>query len=123
MARYKGRQNAKAVERDFPHFVDIVVPLGGLGTKLTPCTNFTPNTASNRSAVMVGTMPTAVLFGGALLIWPQLNHSRPYLAQASSCFLLHPSRPQRVGPCPDVRFTRKSGHVQLGMSALCQKRT
>ena len=34
MTRYKGRQNAKAVERDFPHFVDIVVPLGGLGSKL-----------------------------------------------------------------------------------------
>ena len=34
MARYKGRQNAKAVEKDFPHFVDILVPLGGLGTRL-----------------------------------------------------------------------------------------
>jgi hypothetical protein len=34
MTRYKGRANAKAVERDFPHFVDIVVPLGGLGSKL-----------------------------------------------------------------------------------------
>ena len=34
MARYKGRQSAKDVERDFPHFVDIAVPLGGLGTKL-----------------------------------------------------------------------------------------
>ena len=34
MTRYKGRQSAKAVERDFPHFVDIVVPLGGHGTKL-----------------------------------------------------------------------------------------
>ena len=34
MSRYKGRQSAKAVERDFPHFVDIVVPVGGLGSKL-----------------------------------------------------------------------------------------
>ena len=34
MTRYKGTANAKAVERDFPHFVDIVVPLGGLGSKL-----------------------------------------------------------------------------------------
>jgi hypothetical protein len=32
--RYKSRLNAKAVERDFPHFVDIVVPPGGLSTKL-----------------------------------------------------------------------------------------
>jgi hypothetical protein len=29
MSRYKGRQSAKAVEQDFPHYVDIVVPEGG----------------------------------------------------------------------------------------------
>ena len=40
MSRYKGRQSAKAVERDFPHFVDIVVPPGGLGTKLDAMYNF-----------------------------------------------------------------------------------
>jgi hypothetical protein len=40
MSRYKGRQNAKAVERDFPHFVDIVVPLGGLGSKLDAMYDF-----------------------------------------------------------------------------------
>ena len=34
MTRYKGRQSAKAVEREYPHFVEIVVPLGGLGSKL-----------------------------------------------------------------------------------------
>jgi hypothetical protein len=34
MTRDKGRASAEAVERDFPHFVDIVVMLGGLGTKL-----------------------------------------------------------------------------------------
>jgi hypothetical protein len=34
MTRYKGRQGARAVEKDFPHFVDIVVPLGGLGKRL-----------------------------------------------------------------------------------------
>jgi hypothetical protein len=34
MTRYKGRQSAKAVEGDFPHFVDMVVPLGGLGNRL-----------------------------------------------------------------------------------------
>ena len=68
MSRYKGRQNAKAVERDFPHFMDIVVPLGGLGAKLDPCMTFTPSTASSRSAVTAGTTPTVALFGGALLI-------------------------------------------------------
>ena len=34
MTRPKGRQNAKAVEKDFPHFVDMVIPLGGFGNRL-----------------------------------------------------------------------------------------
>ena len=34
MTRYKGRQSAKAVEKDFPHHMDMVVPLGGLGNRL-----------------------------------------------------------------------------------------
>ena len=34
MTHYKGRHSAKAVEQDFPHFVDIVVPPGGLGGRL-----------------------------------------------------------------------------------------
>ena len=34
MTRYKGRQNAKAIERDYPHFVDVAVPRGGLGSRL-----------------------------------------------------------------------------------------
>ena len=40
MFRHKGRQNAKAVERDFPHFIDIVVPPGGLGTRLDDMYDF-----------------------------------------------------------------------------------
>ena len=40
MSSYKGRQNAKAIELDFPHFVDIVVPLGGLGAKLDAMYDF-----------------------------------------------------------------------------------
>ena len=34
MSRYKGRQSAKAVEKDFRHFVGMVVPPGGLGNRL-----------------------------------------------------------------------------------------
>jgi hypothetical protein len=34
MSRYKGRASAKAVEKDFPHHVDIAVPFGGLGSRL-----------------------------------------------------------------------------------------
>jgi hypothetical protein len=33
MVRYKGRLSAKAIERDFPHFVDMAVPAGGFRTK------------------------------------------------------------------------------------------
>ena len=34
MTRYKGSRGAKAVEREYPHFVDVVVPPGGLGSRL-----------------------------------------------------------------------------------------
>ncbi|MGA7310095.1 MAG: hypothetical protein WBX05_14205 [Pseudolabrys sp.] len=68
MTHYKGRQNAKAVERDFPQFVDIVVPLGGLGARLDAMYDFHVSTASNRNAARVNMTPTAALFGGALLI-------------------------------------------------------
>jgi hypothetical protein len=34
MRHYKDRQSAKALERDFPHIVDIVVPPDGLGYRL-----------------------------------------------------------------------------------------
>jgi hypothetical protein len=34
MSRYRGRQSAKAVEQDYPHHVDMSVPLGGLGSRL-----------------------------------------------------------------------------------------
>jgi hypothetical protein len=29
MSHYKGRASAKALERNFPHYVDIAVPPGG----------------------------------------------------------------------------------------------
>lgn len=34
MTRYKGRMSPKAIERDFPHVVEIQVPRGGLGAQL-----------------------------------------------------------------------------------------
>ena len=40
MSRYKGRQSARSVEQDFPHFVDIAVPPGGLGKKLNAMYEF-----------------------------------------------------------------------------------
>ena len=58
MTRYKGKQSAKAVEKDFPHFVGTVVLLGGLGNGLDAMYEF-------RSVVMVDTTPMVQLFGGA----------------------------------------------------------
>ena len=34
MIRYTGRTSAKAVERNFPHMVEMAVPPGGLGRRL-----------------------------------------------------------------------------------------
>ena len=34
MPRYKGRAGPKAIEKDFPHIVEMRVPLGGFGSKL-----------------------------------------------------------------------------------------
>jgi len=34
MSRYKGRASPKSLERDFPHIVEMRVPLGGFGAKL-----------------------------------------------------------------------------------------
>ena len=58
MSRYEGRQNAKAVERDYPHFVDIAVPLGMHDFHARYQT-------AARS--WVGTTPMVVSFVGALL--------------------------------------------------------
>ena len=68
MSRYKGRQSAKAVEQDFPHFVDMVgCRLAASVTGSTLCTTFTLGTASNHSVDMAGTMLMVQLFDGALL--------------------------------------------------------
>ena len=34
MSRYKGQLKASRVQQEFPHHVDIIVPPGGLGTRL-----------------------------------------------------------------------------------------
>jgi hypothetical protein len=40
MPRYKGRTSLKSSERDFPHIVEIVAPLGGLGKTLDAIYDF-----------------------------------------------------------------------------------
>lgn len=34
MSRYKGQLKATRTEQEFPHHVDVIVPLGGLGLRL-----------------------------------------------------------------------------------------
>ena len=34
MTRYKGRSSSNAIERDFPHIVEVAVPEGGFGKRL-----------------------------------------------------------------------------------------
>ncbi len=34
MSRYKGQLRASRIQQEFPHHVDIIVPPGGLGTRL-----------------------------------------------------------------------------------------
>jgi hypothetical protein len=40
MARYKGQLRASRNELEFPHHVDIIVPPGGLGTRLDAMYDF-----------------------------------------------------------------------------------
>jgi hypothetical protein len=38
--RYQGRPSSKAIKREFPHVVEIAVPLGGLGKQLDAMHDF-----------------------------------------------------------------------------------
>jgi hypothetical protein len=40
MTRYKGRTRQKAIEREFPHVVEIAVPPRGLGAQLDAMHHF-----------------------------------------------------------------------------------
>jgi hypothetical protein len=40
MTRYKGRTSFKSIERDFPHIVETIVPLGGFGKTLDAMLEF-----------------------------------------------------------------------------------
>ena len=40
MSRYKGRTSARAIEKDFPHTVETIVPSGGLGERLNEMYDF-----------------------------------------------------------------------------------
>jgi hypothetical protein len=60
------RKIAKEVEEDFPHFVDIAVPPGGLGSKLAAMYDFHARHRISLSVVTVGSMKRVGLCAGAL---------------------------------------------------------
>jgi hypothetical protein len=66
MARYKGRSSSKAVERDLPHIVEIVVPPGCLGKQLDACRTGTAIASSRCIAVAVDAKEGATSSAGAL---------------------------------------------------------
>lgn len=68
MARYKDRSSSKAVERDFPHIVEIIVPPGGSASSSTRCTSGIVSAASRGIAVAVGARKFATSSAGALLM-------------------------------------------------------
>jgi hypothetical protein len=40
MTHYKGGQSSKAIEKDFPHIVEMIVPEGGFGKTLDAMYDF-----------------------------------------------------------------------------------
>lgn len=68
MSRYKGRSSAKAIERDFPHIVEMAVPLGGFGRRLDDIHEWHPLVASRPAAGKGGMRMIGITFAGALLI-------------------------------------------------------
>ena len=77
MTRYKGRASSKAIEREFPHIVEMIVPEGGFGKILDAMSTFTPAMAYGPSIQLGGAMRMAAIsFGGASLIRNWLKRSR-----------------------------------------------
>src|SRR5262245_41045667 len=78
MPCYKGRASPKAIEKDFPHILEMRVPLGDFGSKL-PCSNGTAFPPLIQQAGATKTIATT--FAGALLILSRgkSNRRRPAL--------------------------------------------
>ena len=64
MPRYKGRASAKEIEKDFPHIVEMRVPLGGFGSKLNAMYQW-HEARGIRAIHSTGRRATATIFDGA----------------------------------------------------------
>ena len=73
MTRYKGQLKATRTQTEFPHHVDIIVPPGGLGTRLDAMYDFHVQYGIKPQRGKASTVPTARSFDGVLLmrVWPQ----------------------------------------------------
>jgi hypothetical protein len=77
MTRYKGRASPKAIEREFPHIVEMIVPEGGFGRTLDAMFDFHARHSIRAIIQLGGAMRmAAILFGGASLIRNWLKRSR-----------------------------------------------
>jgi hypothetical protein len=95
MTRYKGRASPKAIEREFPHIVEMIVPEGGFGRTLDAMFDFHArhsiraiNSTGRRAMRMA-----AISFGGASLIRNWLKRSRMSSGRRGVAKTL----PQRIG--------------------------
>jgi hypothetical protein len=75
VARHKARLGFKEIAHIYPCVIEIVLPPGGLGRRLTTCTNFTVSAVSKTSVHAVAMMST-IIFAGALQTLPPLKHLR-----------------------------------------------
>jgi hypothetical protein len=88
MSRYKGRASPKSLERNFPHIVEMRVPLGGFGAKLDAMHEWhTKRTSAHFIQLDDATKTTATTFDGASLM-PKLRQHLPRSA-ASVRLLSH----------------------------------
>ena len=74
MTRYKGRASPKAIEREFPHIVETIVPEGGFGKNTRRHVRLAPGGAMRMAAIS---------FGGASLIRNWLKRSRMNLTNCA----------------------------------------
>ena len=77
MTRYKGRASPKAIEREFPHIVETIVPEGGFGK------NTRRHVRLGRETMGGAMRMAAISFGGASLIRNWLKRSRMNLTNCA----------------------------------------
>jgi hypothetical protein len=114
MSRYKGKQQAKTIERDFPHVVEIAVPPDGLGSLLIAMYEFHARHGIEARAVMGAENTAAISFAGALPIQESLKRLKASLAKSSVSWSVgRHDRLVCLDTSPLVQETKTAGALQL----------